>query len=111
MGTLFTDSDEYPDYKSMPAFWVPALASKNAVKKVVMVFGIPIAFWTLCPENPDRHEHPPHQDHAPFGYVEPVATNVNSTTGGGDVTVGLTGVSATGYVGTVKPSITLGTIR
>lgn len=54
MGTLFPDSDEFPDHRSVPSS-VP-----HASKKNVAVVGLTMAVYALCQEH---HDHEPHSSH------------------------------------------------
>jgi len=64
MGTIFENSDEYPDYIPMPRFTA-------TVNGVVVPLAVAATMVGLCPVELIDHEQPhtPHQSHNPVGMV------------------------------------------
>lgn len=99
MGTLFDDCPEYPDYAPTPRFTA-------TINGTVVPLAIAAALYGLCPVTLIDHDHPPHDEH-PVDLQTAKFTAVSSISSGGDVTVALTGVSATGEIGSLAPSIAI----
>jgi len=79
MGTLFPDSDEYPDYTPMPRF-----TARLGHDGPIVPLAIAATLYGLCPvvleEHGQGHEHPIHEDHRPVSYrVSALAVSSTST--------------------------------
>ena len=58
MGILFEDSDDYPDYLSMPRFTA-------RIGDTVIPLAIAATLHGICPVVLEDHSHPAHEDHSP----------------------------------------------
>jgi hypothetical protein len=82
VGTLFPDSDEFPDDEPMPRFTV-RLGSNGAIIPIA----IACSLYGLCPIEIEDHSHPIHRNHEPIDYRVSALAVSSSSSSGGNVTV------------------------
>src|SRR5262245_62698901 len=73
MGTLFPDSDEYPDYKPFPRTTTLGLGGRSVISVAVTC-----TLFGLCSIE-EAHAHPIHEDHQPVDYRVTAMASSSST--------------------------------
>lgn len=99
MGTLFEDSDDYPDYLEMPRFTA-------RIGDTVIPLCIAATLHGICPVVLEDHSHPTHEDHRPIS-VRLTAVGVSSTSSNSTIAVPSGSTSFSGYA----PSLVFGSTR